>query len=61
MTVPKICIDLGSTVFQNGMAYVALSRVQSSEGLFIMALNPAVTKPSDEVLQEYENLRSRKF
>ena len=61
MTVPKICIDLGSTVFQNGMAYVALSRVQSSEGLFIMALNPAVIKPSDEVLQEYENLRSRKL
>ena len=43
------------------MAYVALSRVQISEGLFIMALNPAVIKPSDEVLQEYENLRSRKL
>ena len=32
MTLSQVSIDLGSSVFQNGMGYVALSPVQNSEG-----------------------------
>lgn len=61
MTLSQVSIDLGSSVFQNGMGYVALSRVQNSEGLRITAFSPSVIKPSDEVLQEYDNLRKKQL
>ena len=61
MTICTICMDLDSSIFQDGMAYVALSRVKNSGCLLITAFSPSVIKPSDEVLEEYENLRKKQL
>lgn len=61
MTLNMATIDLGSTVFQHGMAYVALSRVQSLDGLNLIAFNPTVITPCNEVLIQYEKLRSKQI
>lgn len=51
-------IDLGSTVFEFGMAYVALSRVTSSTGLILINFDPSKIKASEDVIVEYERLKN---
>ena len=57
MTLENIVIDIGNTVFEPGMAYVALSRVTNLHGLHIMSLNNHNFQPRDDVLTEYARLR----
>ena len=38
LTLPRAVVDVGKTLFQAGMAYVALSRVKSLKGLSLTAL-----------------------
>ena len=57
ISLNTVVLDLGSSVFEYGMAYVALSRVTSSSGLILMKLDPTKIKASDPVLEEYERLR----
>ena len=47
-----------SPVFEQGMAYVALSRVKTLSGLILSSLNENVIKPHDDVLNEYHRLRN---
>lgn len=58
LSLSKVVIDLGSTVFEKGMAYVALSRVTSLSGLYLLKFSPAVVQPPCSVLEEYERMRS---
>lgn len=51
-------IDLGSTVFEFGMAYVALSRVTSSTGLILINFDPSKIKASEDVIVDYERLKN---
>jgi hypothetical protein len=43
-------VDLGSRIFANGQAYVALSRVRSLNGLYIRSLTRGAIRVSPEVL-----------
>lgn len=55
-TLDYAVMDLGYTVFENSMIYVALSRIRSLEGLFLMAYQPHRIKCHPEALAFYESL-----
>ena len=57
-TLSQVVVNLGSSVFEAGMAYVALSRVSTLQGLHLAALNVKKITASAEVLDEYARLRS---
>ena len=50
-------IDLSAEVFSDGMAYVALSRVRSLDGLFLTAFDPHSIRVSVSSLGEVNHLR----
>ena len=52
-------MDLGKDVFAHGMAYVALSRVKSLEGVCTVGLTRSAFQKNDSAVRaEYERLRS---
>jgi hypothetical protein len=50
-------VDLSEEVFSDGMAYVALSRVRSLDGLFLTAFDPQSISVSVSSLEEVNRLR----
>lgn len=56
-SLDRAVISLGNDVFEKGMAYVALSRVRTMDGLFLLALNPSKIQPQSKVIEEYNRLR----
>ena len=50
-------IDLSDKVFADGMAYVALSRLKSMEGLHLVAFIPQSIKVNVKSLKEVNRLR----
>lgn len=58
ISLDSAVVDLGSTVFDYGMAYVALSRVRTLSGLILIRLDPMKIKASDSVINEYERLKN---
>ena len=46
-------VDIGSSVFECGQTYVALSRIQSLEGLYLCGLNPSKIKVNPKVRDFY--------
>ncbi len=56
-SVDAACLNLGSSVFQHGMAYVALSRVRTFNRLYLEAFHPTSIHADPEVLLENERLR----
>jgi len=52
-------IDLGSLVFEEGMAYVALSRVHTLDGVALLDLVVDKVKTSQAAAQEMGRLRAR--
>lgn len=55
-TLDYAIIDIGHSVFEENMSYVALSRVRNFEGLFLSNFQPYKIMPSKEALQFYESL-----
>jgi ATP-dependent DNA helicase PIF1 len=53
MTLDRVTVDLGSSVFGVGMSYVALSRVRTPEGLSIARLDPSKIEAHPRVLAYY--------
>ena len=49
-------VDIGSSVFECGQTYVALSRIQSLEGLYLCGLNPSKIKVNAKVRDFYSKI-----
>jgi len=46
-------MDIGNSIFAEGQVYVALSRVESLDGLYLTAINPDKIKVNTDVLEFY--------
>ena len=55
-TLQIASMDLGSSIFEFGQIYVALSRIQSLEGLFLNAFEPNRIKANPKVKQFYRGI-----
>ncbi|XP_067205359.1 uncharacterized protein [Linepithema humile] len=58
VTCKNAMMDLGTTVFSDGQAYVGLSRVSTLEGLHLINFNPASVQAHSGAISEYNRLRS---
>lgn len=56
LTLDYAEVDIGSSVFEYGQAYVALSRVKSLEGLYLKAFDRTKIKAHPRVLEWYSKL-----
>ena len=54
MTLDLCIMDIGTKIFANGQTYVALSRVKSIEGLYLIDFNYKKIKTSGKVKRFYE-------
>lgn len=54
-TLQKAQIDIGNTIFEDGQSYVALSRLQSLDGLFLTSFSPNKIRANDKV-KEFEKI-----
>lgn len=52
-------IDIGSSIFEEGQTYVALSRVRDLNGLYIRTLDPWGIKANDKVLKYYASIQRK--
>ena len=57
MSFDKIVIDIVCSVLESGMAYVALSRVRSLDGLYITNLNLKGIVANRETVKEEDRLK----
>ena len=57
LSLDSAVIDLGPNMFEDGMTYVALSRVHTLEGVALLDLVASKIKASTLVAQEMERLR----
>jgi hypothetical protein len=49
-------IDIGSSIFEYGQTYVALSRIKSLNGLYLSDFNPNKIKPNPKVINFYKGI-----
>ena len=55
-TLPMAEIDIGNTIFECGQSYVALSRVQNLEGLYLSGFRPDKIKVHPTVFEFYKKI-----
>jgi ATP-dependent DNA helicase PIF1 len=53
-------MDIGKSIFEYGQTYVALSRIETLDGLYLSAFHPQKIKANERVVEFYEHIaRSR--
>ena len=57
ITLETAQIDIGNKIFECGQTYVALSRIKSLEGLYLIAFNPYKIKIYKKVEEFYKNFK----
>ena len=55
-SLDMVQIDAGSRVFGDGMTYVALSRMRTPNGLYLMRFDPSKIKANRDVIQYYRSI-----
>jgi len=60
-TLTMADIDVGNQIFECGQTYVALSRVQSLDGLYLSAFNPNKIKINGYVSQFYDSIPEKEY
>lgn len=58
LSLEGIIVDLGESVFENGMAYVALSRARKLKNVILLDFVPNKIRCNKEVIKEYNRLRA---
>ena len=61
VTLDSAVIDAGKDVFEDGQTYVALSRVKTLEGIFLIALDIRAIKANKKVEGYYASLWVREY
>lgn len=56
-TLDEAEIDIGSSVFENGQTYVALSRIKSLDGLYLSAFRAENIRANEKALAYYKELQ----
>lgn len=56
ISLDEAMINIGSSVFEYGQTYVALSRVRTQEGLYIKSLDISKIKANPKVIEFYKSL-----
>lgn len=56
ITLDEACINIGSSVFEYGQTYVALSRIKSLDGLYIKSLDVSRIKANPKVIDFYKKI-----
>ena len=56
ISLDEAMINIGSSVFEYGQTYVALSRVRTEEGLYIKSLDVSRIKANPKVIEFYKSL-----
>ena len=56
ISLDEAMINIGSSVFEYGQTYVALSRVRSQEGLYIKSLDISRIKANPKVIEFYKSI-----
>jgi ATP-dependent DNA helicase PIF1 len=56
-TLARAQIDIGNVIFEYGQTYVALSRIQSLDGLYLAGFNPGRIKANPKVKSFYAQMR----
>ena len=59
LSLDAAMLDLGDKVFESGMAYVALSRVRTLDGVALSSFEPEKIKANKRVHAEMARLRQR--
>jgi hypothetical protein len=54
-------IDIGNSVFEYGQTYVALSRVQSLDGLYLSAFEPHRIRANPKVIEFYNKIPKKDY
>ena len=51
-------MDLGSSIFEFGQTYVALSRIESLDGVYLSSFNPDKIRANPTVVEFYSRIMS---
>jgi len=57
ISLDEAMINIGSSVFEYGQTYVALSRVRTKEGLYIKSLDVSRIKANPKVIEFYKSIK----
>jgi ATP-dependent DNA helicase PIF1 len=59
ISLDEAMINIGSSVFEYGQTYVALSRVRTKEGLYIKSLDISRIKANPKVIEYYKSIKTK--